>query len=150
MPIISHKHQGDCCKKKYSEIQAEVTDYVMQRPLHRPRINRFLAIVIFLTDVGLALALSFLIGNLFSITKYIALIFVFIFVHTLRLLGIVFVKCYQHHASEKRRRRCLCMPTCSEYAILCFKKYIFVYAIIKIRKRLYVTCKGEDYKIDWP
>ena len=26
----------------------------------------------------------------------------------------------------------------------------FVCAIIKIYKRLFKTCKGEDYKIDWP
>ena len=122
----------------------------MQRPLHRPRISITLAIVIFLVDVGLSWTISILLGVAFSISRFIPLIFVLIFIHTLRPLGIVFVKCYQHHASEERRRRCLCKPTCSEYAILCLKKYIFFYALYKIYKRLFVTCKGEDYKIDMP
>ena len=136
--------------KTFYEIQTEVGAYVMQRPLHRPRINRALAIIILITDVLLALAISFAVGLFFGIAAFIPLIFIFIFIHTLRPLGVVFVKCYQRHASETRRRRCLCMPTCSEYAILCFKKHIFFHAIFKIRKRLLVTCKGNDYKIDWP
>lgn len=136
--------------KSFYEIQNEVDEYVMQRPLHRPRINLTLAIIIFITDVCISWAIGFLIGIVLSLPRYIPLFFAFVFLHTLRLLGIVFVKCYQHHASEERRRRCLCKPTCSEYAILCFKKYIFIYAIIKIRKRLLFTCKGEDYKIDPP
>lgn len=143
------KPKNESCKR-YSEIQNEVDFYVMQRPLHRPRINLLWTIIIFLADVVFSLAIGFLIGNLFSLVKLIPLFCVLIFIHTLRFLGIMCVKCYQHYASEERRRRCLCKPTCSEYAILCFKKYIFVYALIKIRKRLFVTCTGEDYKIDWP
>lgn len=143
-------HKQDNRSKRYSEVQNEVDYYVMQRPLHRPRVNLICAIIIFFADVSLSLAIAILIGNALSLVNYIPLIFVLIFIHTLRFLGIVAVKCYQHHASEERRRRCLCKPTCSEYAILCFRKYIFLYAIIKIYKRLFKTCKGEDYKIDWP
>lgn len=67
-----------------------------------------------------------------------------------RFLGIKIVECYQHYATEETRRRCLCVPSCSEYAILCFKKFGLIKALLKIRKRLYVTCQGPDYKIDWP
>lgn len=67
-----------------------------------------------------------------------------------RFLGIEAVKCYQHYAEEETRRRCLCVPSCSEYAILCFKKYEFIQAIIKIRKRLFVTCRGGDFVLDYP
>jgi len=149
MFLIHKKQQQNSCKR-YSEIQNEVDYYVMQRPLHRPRINLFCAITIFFIDIGLSLGISCILGKILSLQRCIFLIFVLIFMHTLRLLGVVAVKCYQHYASEGRRRRCLCKPTCSEYAILCFKKYIFVYALIKIHKRLFKTCKGEDYKIDWP
>ena len=37
-----------------------------------------------------------------------------------------------------------------EYAILCLKKYELIHALLKIRKRLFVTCKGSDYIIDDP
>jgi len=67
-----------------------------------------------------------------------------------RLLGIKIVECYQHYASEATRRKCKCVPSCSEYAILCLKKYELIYALLKILKRLFVTCKGFDYIIDDP
>ncbi|MBR6427397.1 MAG: membrane protein insertion efficiency factor YidD [Clostridia bacterium] len=67
-----------------------------------------------------------------------------------RFLGKKAVECYQHYAKEETRRRCLCIPSCSEYAILCFKKYELIKALTKIRRRLYVTCRGDDYKIDLP
>ncbi|MBQ9805334.1 MAG: membrane protein insertion efficiency factor YidD [Clostridia bacterium] len=65
-------------------------------------------------------------------------------------MGIKLVECYQHYTSEEVRRRCLCVPSCSEYAIACFKKYWFIQAILKIRKRLYFTCQGDEYKLDPP
>ncbi len=146
---IKDKNHQNCCKSQ-SEIEDEVFYYVMDRPLHRPKINLFCAIAIFLADVCLSLAIGCLLSDLISVQGYIPLIFVLVFIHTLRFLGIVFVKCYQHHAPEEMRRRCLCKPTCSEYAIICFKKYIFVYALFKICRRLFKICKGMDYKIDLP
>lgn len=67
-----------------------------------------------------------------------------------RLVAIKIVECYQHYASEATRRKCKCVPSCSEYAILCLKKYELIYALLKIRKRLFVTCKGFDYILDNP
>lgn len=67
-----------------------------------------------------------------------------------RRLAIKIVECYQHYAPEATRRRCKCVPSCSEYAIICLKKYELIYALSKIRKRLFVTCKGFDYIIDNP
>lgn len=67
-----------------------------------------------------------------------------------RVLAIKCVECYQHYASEETRRKCKCVPSCSEYAILCLKKYELIYALLKIRKRLFITCKGFDYIIDNP
>ncbi len=67
-----------------------------------------------------------------------------------RISLIKIVECYQHYATEETRRKCKCVPSCSEYAILCLKKYELIYALLKIRKRLFVTCKGFDYIIDNP
>lgn len=67
-----------------------------------------------------------------------------------RLLARKIVECYQHYATEETRRRCKCVPSCSEYAILCLKKYELIRALRKIRKRLFVTCQGFDYIIDNP
>ena len=68
----------------------------------------------------------------------------------LRLIAIKAVECYQHYASEETRRRCMCVPSCSEYAILCLKKYETVKALMKIRRRLNVTCNRFDYLLDPP
>ena len=54
----------------------------------------------------------------------------------LRFLGIKAVECYQHYAKEETRRKCLCVPSCSEYAILCLKKYELIKALLKIKKRI--------------
>lgn len=69
----------------------------------------------------------------------------------LRFCFFIAVKCYQHYATEEVRRTCKCIPSCSEYALLSLKRVfpLFV-ALLKIRKRLYVVCNGEEYKIDFP
>jgi putative component of membrane protein insertase Oxa1/YidC/SpoIIIJ protein YidD len=67
-----------------------------------------------------------------------------------RFVAIKVVECYQHYAREEVRRRCKCIPSCSEYAILCLKKHELIYALIRIRKRLFVTCKGFAYIVDKP
>ncbi len=69
----------------------------------------------------------------------------------LRFTLITVVKRYQTVAKEETRRRCKCIPSCSEYAILCLQKiFPLIFALLKIRKRLYKTCNGEEYKIDFP
>lgn len=69
----------------------------------------------------------------------------------LRYCLIQAVKCYQHYAKDETRRRCLCIPSCSEYAIISLKKiFPLIMALAKIRNRLYVTCDGTEYKLDFP
>ena len=68
-----------------------------------------------------------------------------------RFCLIILVKYYQNTAKEETRRRCLCIPSCSEYAIISLKKvFPLAIALLKIHKRLYKTCDGQDYKIDFP
>ena len=66
-----------------------------------------------------------------------------------RLLLIKLVRCYQHYASERLRSFCMCVPSCSEYAVAVLKKDLLAVAIYKIVYRLTVTCDGEK-KIDLP
>ena len=60
------------------------------------------------------------------------------------------IKLYQHYAPEEIRRRCLFMPTCSEYAILATRKYGGVIGLCKTYFRLIYRCKGNIYQIDYP
>ena len=140
-------------KRIYDE-QRRIQHYQNERVIARPETTYFVVIIWAL------IGLVFVAGILLSIIlvereAWIAIIyaiFMYLFFFELfgRFFGIKIVECYQHYASEGRRRRCLCVPSCSEYAILCFKKYGLIFAILKIRKRLFVTCKGAAYIIDNP
>jgi len=67
-----------------------------------------------------------------------------------RFCLVLLIRYYQKTAKEETRRRCKCVPSCSDYAILTLKRiFPLAWAIAKIRKRLFVTCNGE-YKIDFP
>lgn len=69
----------------------------------------------------------------------------------LRFCLVQAVRCYQHYAAEETRRRCKCVPSCSEYAVLAFcRVFPLLLAVLKIRRRLLRTCNGEEYKVDFP
>jgi len=60
------------------------------------------------------------------------------------------IKLYQHYAPEEIRRRCLFMPTCSEYAIMAVRKYGGIIGLCKSYYRLVYRCRGNIYQIDYP
>ena len=60
------------------------------------------------------------------------------------------IKLYQHYAPEEIRRRCLFMPTCSEYAIMAIRKYGVIIGSCKGYYRLMYLCRGNIYKIHYP
>jgi putative component of membrane protein insertase Oxa1/YidC/SpoIIIJ protein YidD len=60
------------------------------------------------------------------------------------------IKMYQHYAPEEIRRRCLFMPTCSEYAIMAVQKYGGFIGLCKSYFRLMYLCKGNIYRIHYP
>ncbi len=68
----------------------------------------------------------------------------------LKKILVTAVELYQHYAPEDVRRRCVCMPTCSEYAILALRKYGVIKGLYKIYGRLTKKCKGSIYSIDYP
>ncbi len=140
--------------RRQYEAQKQIEDYQIKRILSIPKTNKMMLsgwIVLLLALVVLCIVLGTLLLNKLCLRiVIITVLLVVVFESYGRFLGIKAVECYQHYASEETRRRCLCVPSCSEYAILCLKKHGLIRALHKIRKRLYVTCQGSDYVIDWP
>ena len=134
--------------------QKELEIFVNNRRLNRPRTTKFLVFFLFLIYVLLTIG-GILAPILFRLDFLFTLLFILIFemvlIETfLRFSLIELIKCYQHYASEITRRRCLCIPSCSDYSIACLKRYPLSFAFFKIGKRLFKTCKGEMYLIDKP
>ena len=144
----------DSCRREYKK-QKQLEKIVSERPLNRPKTKKWHVILLYsavpvlilcsalcfiLSPIDLAYKLS---GIILSILLIIELYLRFCFIQT--------VKCYQHYAKEETRRRCMCVPSCSEYAIICLcKVFPLLFSLIKIRIRLYQTCKGEEYILDFP
>jgi putative component of membrane protein insertase Oxa1/YidC/SpoIIIJ protein YidD len=106
--------------------------------------------------------------NLFAVVSALSVLFLFtslginigfIFLYILFGLTIFFVflkktcvlsiELYQHYASEAVRRKCVLMPSCSEYALQALQKYNVFIALYRTYIRLTKKCKGS-YKIDYP
>lgn len=146
--------QWDVFMESYNERKA-IEQYQENRILVRPKTTK-ITVAIYL--IGLLLILLggavFLLGTHLLMPWIKIPLFLFFVIGVIesycRLVAIKFVECYQHYAKAETRKRCKCIPSCSEYAILCFKKYGFFYALAKIRKRLFVTCQGFDYIVDHP
>ena len=144
----------DLCLKEYKK-QRKLEAFISRRQLRKPTTKKWQVILFFLGVPLLifgAVVFSFYlpIATIFQISVFILLI-LSIFEVYIRFCLLQTVKCYQHYAKEKTRRRCMCVPSCSEYAILCLGKvFPLTLALIKIRIRLYKTCRGEDYKLDFP
>jgi len=69
----------------------------------------------------------------------------------MRRLGVAAIRFYQRHLRGLHNRSCIYTPSCSEYAILCIRKYGLLrgveYAASRIRR-----CNGALYAggEDWP
>ena len=144
----------DVCRKEYIK-QKKLEQFVCQRQLKRPDTKKWHVIILFFF-VPLLIFCSFLPFLLLSagaMQKVLicGLSLLSVFEFYIRFCLIQTVKCYQHYARDETRRRCMCVPSCSEYAIICLARiFPLTVALIKIRIRLYKTCKGEDYKLDFP
>lgn len=127
--------------------------YVLERPLIRPKTSILNVLIIFLPYVTLCWVLASMFIKYFNIRHRVLMYFIVYFVCFCvisKVLFIQLIKCYQHYAPEHIRRKCLCKPTCSEYAIAVLKKYLTIVALFKIVNRVFFTCRGKDYKIDEP
>lgn len=145
-------HYNEYLKKFWEQKRLE--EYQQRRKLARPKTTKFyvaLYCVLLLALLLVVFIMLFFLKYSLWLRFLIAGTYIVIIAEMYgRFLAIKFVECYQHYASEEKRRNCKCIPSCSEYAILCLKKYELLYALIKIRKRLFVTCKGFDFIIDDP
>lgn len=139
--------------ERYYE-QIDLFYYQNQRELPRPKTKAFDVIVwgfVYLVVVAacILLNISIKLPMCYEIPVSI-IVYLLLSELLLRFIVIKIVECYQHYAKEETRRKCLCVPSCSEYAIMCLKKYELVYGLLKISKRVFVTCKGDEYIIDYP
>ena len=139
--------------KKHEE-QKSLEEYQKTRRLPRPKTKRihliiYISLYIILIS-GMCLMIFLIKLSAFFKAMVFSILFLLFSEFYLRFIGIKCVECYQHYATDERRRRCLCIPSCSEYAIICFKRYSLIKALLKIRKRLYKTCQGDEYKKDPP
>ena len=144
----------DIYSVEFQEEQKKLEIYMQQRPLSYPKtkvasILAWIFIYIFVSFfVTLAITCAFQIVNykwLVYLSSYIVLAFLF-----LKKICIKSIECYQHYAKEETRRKCVCIPSCSEYSIAVLKKYNIFKALNKIRIRLFKTCGGYGYMYDEP
>lgn len=124
--------------------------------LYRPKINYLKAVLYVIAHfaVGFLIALAWAwieqgieFGWLESIIAKIWITVPLLFLITLRFSLIWFVRIYQRYAKSETRLRCCMTPSCSEYAILAFRKYGAIWGAIKTWKRL-LRCHppgGVDY-----
>ena len=129
------------------------SDYVLRRELIRPKTNIINAVCFLSLLLLVCFAASMIMKLLFEkipFTLVFFLVFFSIMFILLKKVIIGIVEIYQHYMPEQLRRSCLCMPTCSEYMILAIQKYGALKGIQKGLYRLTHTCRGIDYKIDYP
>ncbi len=157
-----------------SQFEQDIAEaYCCSRKLYRPNTNIKKIVKYVLFVEGFALVIVFFIfkilkthdsySNLASVClniyyKHPILFFlllyiglnVIIFLLFIRKIAIGVIRLYQHYAPEDVRRRCLFMPTCSEYTILVIQKYGIIIGLYKAYIRLFKKCRGSIYRIDYP
>lgn len=141
-------------RKEYAK-QKKLEEIVTSRQLFRPNVKKWQVVLAHTILPFLIFAVIYfpLRTNWHVAIKVVAPITLTVAIMEgyFRFCLILLIRYYQKVAKEETRRRCKCIPSCSDYSILTLKKiFPLLLAIIKIRKRLFVTCNGEEYKIDFP
>ena len=117
----------DVHSDEFWEEQKRLEAYIQQRHLPRPKTT----IISILGWVFIYLLVSFFVAVAVNYTFHIenckwlvylvsCIVFAFLF---LKRICIKSIECYQHYAKEETRRKCVCIPSCSEYSIAVLKKY---------------------------
>lgn len=141
-------------RKEY-EKQKKLENLVNTRSLVRPNVKKW-QITTLLVVLPFLILLGVLFISLLTLSPYLEIILILVVILLLietylRFCLVILVKRYQTVAKKETRKRCKCIPSCSEYAVLCLKIiFPLLLALLKIRKRLFKTCNGEEYKIDFP
>lgn len=71
------------------------------------------------------------------------------FLATMRSNAILAIRLYQRYAPEQVRRRCMMLPTCSDYAIMAIRRHGTLRGLAMTRRRLLHRCDGT-FTIDYP
>lgn len=129
-----------------------VRDYCQHHPLSRPKVNLYKVMEKVAIIECLILAISLFayrlgIVSIWGCEDVMHLLVVLILGKSICKTA---VRLYQQYASEKTRRKCRCMPSCSEYALLALDKYWWPKALWLIYRRLTHTCMQPGYKVDYP
>ena len=137
--------------------QDTARNYCLNHELIRPNTNvitfALLILVFELTSVVLAY-ISCRLLHWFGVTASLGTLHflssIIVLLIFLKKTCIILIELYQHYAPENVRRRCMMMPSCSEYAILALQKHGVVIGLYKTYIRLVKKCKGGIYSIDYP
>lgn len=140
-------------RAEYVKIK-KIEEYTATRPLNRPNVKKWQVVVAF-AAIPAVIFVAVLPLLLLAVTWQAILISALALLAAIegyvRVCMLLLVKCYQRYAKVETRRRCKCVPSCSQYAVLSLKKiFPLAVAILKIRKRLFSTCDGREYRIDFP
>jgi putative component of membrane protein insertase Oxa1/YidC/SpoIIIJ protein YidD len=157
------RHSSSTGGMSLQTAQKTVEEYCCRRELYRPDTNAKTAVIRLLAAEGLGVAIGFILGFLFdefelsrwfsfcpSVWQFYSCGSLIAIVLCLKKLLVTAVELYQHYAPEDIRRKCILMPTCSEYAILALRKYSVIVGLYKIYVRLSRTCRGGEYRMDYP
>ena len=131
---------------EFEKEQKRLEEYVRRRRLVRPETTKITVVLLVLLYLVLSLCVAVAVIYAFQFTRCKWLVFLISYITVglllLKTICIKAIECYQHYAKEETRRRCLCVPSCSEYSIAVLKKYNVFKALHKIRIRLFKTCRG--------
>ena len=110
-----------------SEEARRVCEYTTERPLMRPQHSIVCLAGVLLACATAAFVLGYVLSHLAKLgiesrTAY-TIAAVASLAIGLRYILICTIRVYQQYAPERVRRRCMLMPTCSEYCVLALKKY---------------------------
>lgn len=131
----------------------ELFYYQSNRLITRPNTTIWTTLCKTIIFIAGVIAISLIINGLinaniefYNIVLVVAMLSTLVF---FKKILILYIELYQHYASEEIRRRCVCQPSCSDYAIMALEKYNVIKAIGLIYKRLR-RCYGNELIIDYP
>lgn len=140
-----------------------IADYYRRyRPLARPQTDVFFVfkglIVIFVIVILVACLVTIgikkticetAVGTRGLIVRISGGMLLLLIVFGHKRIALLLIELYQHYASEKTRRKCVCMPSCSVYALMVLRKHNIIKALCLIVNRLSKCCSPVAF-IDYP
>ena len=144
-------------ENKLNQCEQDIAmNYCQFHELVRPKTNltRFVTWVLFIEIISITLTcissqLFYWFSFFFPFGALYSFVSTIVFLIFLKKICVLLIELYQHYASEKTRRKCVMMPSCSEYALLALEKYNVFKGLYKTYIRMTTKCKGS-YKMDYP